>query len=159
VRRLLTAPATHNALERAEETLSARPLTRLFVRDRDAVRPIAVRQADRFEARDDYVAVFSAGKSFLLNVSLHKLEERLPRELFVRIHRSHIINLDRIAAIHSYDAARMMVEDGGWSAHSGEPERYPAAARAHDLNCLPRMSSCMSETPGTHVVNPMASLR
>jgi two-component system, LytTR family, response regulator len=110
VRRLMTAPATQGALERAGETLGTRPLTRIFVRDRDAIRPIAVRDADRFEARDDYVAVFARGKTYLLNVSMQKLEERLPPEQFVRIHRSHIINLDRIAALHAHDAARMLVE-------------------------------------------------
>ena len=109
-RRLLTAPATQNALERAGEALGTKPLTRIFVRDRDAIRPIAVREADRFEARDDYVAVFSRGRNYLLNISMQKLEERLPPEQFVRIHRSHIINLDRIAALHAHDAARMLVE-------------------------------------------------
>ena len=110
VRRLLTTNAAPSAIERAGETLSTRPLTRLFVRDRSAIRPIAVQEVDRFEARDDYVAVFCRGQTFLLNISLQKLEERLPAEQFVRIHRSHIINLDRITAIHSHDAARMLVE-------------------------------------------------
>jgi two-component system, LytTR family, response regulator len=110
VRRLLGNTNGSTALERAQETLARRPLTRLFVRERDATRPLAVSSIDRLEARDDYVAVHAQGRMYLLNIPLQKLEERLDPEVFVRVHRSHIVNLDRITAIHSHDAARLIVE-------------------------------------------------
>ena len=110
VRRLLAATPATSALERAGETLSRRPLTRLFVRDRDATRPLALSSVERLEARDDYVAVHAQGRTWLLNITLQKLEERLDPDQFLRIHRSHIINLDYIAALHAHDATRMTVE-------------------------------------------------
>jgi two-component system, LytTR family, response regulator len=110
VRRLLAAEAGTAALERASETLSKRPLSRVFVRDRDAIRPLPLTAVERLEARDDYVAVHAQGRTYLLSVPLLKLEERLDPERFVRIHRSHIVNLDFINAIHSHDASRMIVE-------------------------------------------------
>jgi two-component system LytT family response regulator len=110
VRRLLTAAQVTPTLEHARETLSRRPLTRLFVRDREATRPLPLSAVERLEARDDYVAVHACGRSYLLNVALQTLEARLDPDQFVRIHRSHIVNLDFIAAIHAHDAARMLVE-------------------------------------------------
>ena len=110
VRRFLGAANGSTALERAHETLSRRPLTRLFVRERDATRPLPVSSIERLEAKDDYVAVYAQGSMYLLNIPLQKLEERLDPEHFVRVHRSHIVNLDRITAIHSHDAARLIVE-------------------------------------------------
>ena len=110
VRRLLAAAPATSALERAGETLSRRPLTRLFVRDREATRPLPLSAVERLEARDDYVAVHAQGRTYLINVTLQKLEERLDPDQFLRIHRSHIVNLDFIAALHAHDATRMTVE-------------------------------------------------
>ncbi|MGH7470084.1 MAG: LytR/AlgR family response regulator transcription factor [Longimicrobiales bacterium] len=110
VRRLLATPLAHSALERAQETLGRRPLTRLFVRDRDATRPLSLSSVERLEARDDYVAVHAAGRTYLLGIPLQKLEDRLDPDQFVRIHRSHIVNMDFITAIHAHDASRMLVE-------------------------------------------------
>jgi len=46
-----------------------------------------------FQAEGDYVRTFTGGVSHLLHVSLTQLEER--RQLpFLRIHRSHMINVD-----------------------------------------------------------------
>ena len=104
------SPAQTSTLERASDAFSKRPLTRLFVRDRNAIRPIVLAQVERFEARDDYVAVFTNGRSYLLNLPLQKLEERLDPDQFTRVHRSHIVNLDFIAAIHAHDASRLIVQ-------------------------------------------------
>ena len=110
VRRLLAAETGTAALDRASEALSRKPLSRLFVRDRDAIRPLPLTAVERLEAQDDYVAVHAGNRTYLLNLTLQKLEERLDPERFVRVHRSHIVNLDFIAAIHAHDASRMIVE-------------------------------------------------
>lgn len=110
VRRLLATTGGVPALERAGEALSQRPITRLFVRDRDAIRPLPLSAVERLEARDDYVAVHAQGRMYLLNLALQKLEARLDPEHFVRVHRSHIVNIDFISAIHAHDASRMIVE-------------------------------------------------
>lgn len=110
VRRLLASAGGAAALDRAGEALSRRPLSRLFVRDRDAIRPLPLATVERLEARDDYVAVHVQGRTYLLNLALQKLEERLDPEHFVRVHRSHIVNIDFITAIHAHDASRMIVE-------------------------------------------------
>jgi two-component system LytT family response regulator len=109
-RRLIGTAHSPGVLQRAQDALTRRPLTRLFVRDREALRPIPLNLVQHFEARDDYVAVHTQGKYYLINLPLQKLEERLDPEHFVRVHRSHIINLDFISAIHAHDAARLVVQ-------------------------------------------------
>jgi two-component system LytT family response regulator len=99
-----------NDVPRLREVDDGRPLTRIFVRDGGSIRPIAVSSIARLEAHDDYVAAYVEKRKFLLNVRMQELEERLSDEQFVRVHRSHIVNLDHVRAIHSHDAARMLVE-------------------------------------------------
>ena len=86
------------------------PLVRLFVHDRGRIVPIAVAEIERFEARDDYVAVHASGRRHLVHVTLHELERRLDPQQFLRVHRSHVVNLDHVKALEPYDGARLMVE-------------------------------------------------
>jgi two-component system, LytTR family, response regulator len=86
------------------------PLTRLFARERGRIVPIVVSEIERLEAEDDYVAVFAKGRRHLLTVTLTSLLERLDAARFVRIHRSHAVNLDAIASMQAFDAGRLSVE-------------------------------------------------
>jgi two-component system LytT family response regulator len=85
------------------------PLDRLFAREGPRVIPIKVEHVSRFEADGDYVAILTGGKRYLIYVNIGDLAERLDGGRFIRIHRSHIINLDSVAAIAPYDATRMEV--------------------------------------------------
>jgi two-component system, LytTR family, response regulator len=62
----------------------------------------------RFEAIGDYVAVHAASGMQLLHLSLNKLETRLDPQRFVRIHRSHIVNLDQVKAFRRQDASTLV---------------------------------------------------
>lgn len=84
-------------------------LSRIFVRDRGKITPILVRDIERLEADDDYVAVFADGKRFLVYLSLTEFERRLNPEQFLRIHRSHVVNLDYVSHLESFDAGRLQV--------------------------------------------------
>jgi len=97
----------HEALNQLSGT---EPLTRIFVRDRGRIVPIAVRDIERLEADDDYVAVHSRGRRYLVYLNLSEFEARLDPAVFLRIHRSHIVNLDCVAALSNYDATRLQVE-------------------------------------------------
>jgi two-component system, LytTR family, response regulator len=99
------APITN----RLQEVSASTPLTRLFVRERGKVIPIRVDELIRCEAEDDYVALYIGGKRHLLYIRLSGLEQRLDPARFLRIHRSHLINVDRIAAIEPYDPNRLAV--------------------------------------------------
>lgn len=86
------------ALDRLGEALGQGPLKRIFVRSGRAILPLAVERIDWFEAVGDYVAVHCGGSTHLLHLSLARLEGRLDPTRFARIHRTHIVNLDQVAA-------------------------------------------------------------
>ena len=85
-------------------------LARVFVRERGRIVPIAVQDIERLDAEDDYVAIVARGRRHLLTITLSSLLERLDPRRFVRIHRSHAVNLDYVTALIPFDAARLAVE-------------------------------------------------
>ncbi|MGH7565734.1 MAG: LytR/AlgR family response regulator transcription factor [Gemmatimonadota bacterium] len=80
----------------------ARRLRHLTVRERDRVVVLRVDDVDRFEAAGDYVEVHAGGKVHLLDDTMKSLEARLDPGRFVRIHRSHIVRVERIRELHPF---------------------------------------------------------
>lgn len=90
----------------AELTAAARPAgqfaERLVVKDGTRVTLIPVAKLDFAEAQDDYVALASEGKKHLKQQTIAGLEASLNPKHFVRIHRSYVVNLDRVTRIEPY---------------------------------------------------------
>ncbi len=51
------------------------------------------------EAKGDYIRIKTDGKSHIVHSTLKKIEDKLPQELFLKVHRSYIINLSKIIDI------------------------------------------------------------
>ncbi|HUL16452.1 MAG TPA: response regulator [Terriglobales bacterium] len=89
-----------------ELSAAARPTgqfaERLVVKDGTKVTLIPVAKLDYAEAQDDYVALASEGKKHLKQQTIASLEASLDPKLFVRIHRSYLVNLERVARIEPY---------------------------------------------------------
>lgn len=85
------------------------PLERLYVRSRGRVVPIRLDEVEHLEADGDYVTLWVGGRDHLVRVPLTRLMARLRPDRFVRIHRSHAINLDRVRDFQSYDGTRLRV--------------------------------------------------
>jgi two-component system LytT family response regulator len=87
---------------------------RIVVKDGTRVHVIPVAKLDYVEAQDDYVALHSEGKSYLKQQSIASVEAMLDPARFVRIHRSAIVNLERIARIEPYgkDSRLAILTDG-----------------------------------------------
>ena len=90
--------------ERAE-----RPLDRLYVRDRGAVLPISVADITHCDADGDYVAVYARGRRHLVYVNMGDLAAQLDSSRFIRVHRSHLVNLDAVVALTAHDTSRLAV--------------------------------------------------
>jgi len=117
------------ALRRAKERLggklpppaelagSARPpaqfLERLVVKDGTRVYVIPVARLDYAEAQDDYVALSAEGKKHLKQQTISSLESALDPQRFLRIHRSYIVNLERVTKIEPYSKDQYVVVLGG----------------------------------------------
>jgi two-component system LytT family response regulator len=87
---------------------------RVLIRDGANVHVLPVDTIDYVEAQDDYVAFKSAGKQYLKDQTLASVEATLDPARFVRIHRSFILNLDRIAKVELYakDSRVAILRDG-----------------------------------------------
>lgn len=95
---------------RASQVLSeSKPLTRVFVKDRGRMISIPLDRVERLEACDDYVAICFEGRRHLMHARLHDLFARIDQTRFVRVHRSHIINVENIRALEPRDGARVTV--------------------------------------------------
>jgi two-component system LytT family response regulator len=60
---------------------------------------IPVDRLDYAEAQDDYVSLRSEGRQYLKDQTLGALEAALDPSRFVRIHRSYILNVERLARL------------------------------------------------------------
>jgi len=81
---------------------TARPATRpgrVLVRDGSRVHVLATEKIDYVQAQDDYVAFRCEGKEYLKEQTLAQVEATLDPARFVRIHRSYLLNLDRLARV------------------------------------------------------------
>jgi two-component system LytT family response regulator len=102
----------------AELAAAARPpgqtLERVVVKDGTRVHIIPVGKLDYAEAQDDYVGLHSEKRTYLKQQTISSLEEQLDPHRFVRIHRSYIVNLERIARIEPYtrDSRVAVLHDG-----------------------------------------------
>jgi two-component system LytT family response regulator len=90
------------------------PLQRVLIRDGAQVHVIAVDRIDFVEAQDDYVSFVAEGKSFLKDQTMAAVEAALDPLRFVRIHRSYLLNVERIARVELYakDSRIAILRDG-----------------------------------------------
>ena len=136
-----TAERFNAALERAKERIGGKLpapaelmmaarapgqyAERIVVKDGTRVQIIPVGKLDYAEAQDDYVALASAGKKHLKQQTISSLETALDPKNFVRIHRSYLVNLERVARLEPYskdshvvilnDGARLPVSRAGYA--------------------------------------------
>lgn len=126
-----SAERFQEAIQRARERLRAKaalpldeivrdarsrtgPSERVLIRDGASVHVLPVDKIDYVEAQDDYVAFKSDGKQYLKDQTLASVEGTLDPARFVRIHRSFILNIDRIAKVELYakDSRMATLRDG-----------------------------------------------
>jgi two-component system LytT family response regulator len=101
------------ALERAIAALGNGSGTasrdRIFVREGNSVLPLPLDEVERVEAHDDYAMIHTARKRHLVSLRMSALEAKLPNPPFLRVHRSHIVNLDHVDRISGLDDSRFEV--------------------------------------------------
>jgi two-component system LytT family response regulator len=88
--------------------------SRVVVKDGTRVQIIPVAKLDYVEAQDDYAALASQGKKYLKQQTIASLEAMLDPKNFLRIHRSYLVNLERVARIEPYgkDTHVAVLQDG-----------------------------------------------
>jgi DNA-binding LytR/AlgR family response regulator len=106
--RLLTAPDTGAPVEAIE-----RP-ERFLVRKLGSEFLVAARDIEWLEAAENYVNLHVRGRVYPLRSTMSAVQERLDPQRFVRVHRSHIVNLEFLDQIEPLDTgdARLVLKDG-----------------------------------------------
>lgn len=56
------------------------------------------------EALENYIAIFTNNEKYTLYFTMKSIENQLPKDMFCRIHRSYIVNINKIDAIEDYNA-------------------------------------------------------
>jgi hypothetical protein len=72
-----------------------------FLKDKSSLYRIHVDQVNYIEALGNYVKVNTGKKSYTALIPLKDIEKALPPHKFFRIHRSYIVAIDKILAIHA----------------------------------------------------------
>jgi two-component system, LytTR family, response regulator len=85
-----------DSVERLSGTIGEGAISRLFVRVGTTLVPIAVERISHLDADGDYVVVHVDGARHVLHLALSSLEARLDPKRFMRVHRAHIVNIDRV---------------------------------------------------------------
>jgi len=78
-------------------------LTRIAVKSRCQIHVIPVDDIDYIEADGDYVKLHTAKTAYLKEKTMKYFEENLPLQQFIRIHRSYIVNVNKVIKIELYE--------------------------------------------------------
>lgn len=99
----LVKPVSHarflKAVNRVRQRRSAAPVARdrsIFVRVNRSLIRLDLTDITRVEAERDYVVFHTTKTTYRVRATLEAVAKRLPPDLFVRIHRSHVVRLDRV---------------------------------------------------------------
>lgn len=91
-----------DARRRTTEPAAARTyLKRVFVKDGDRLLHVPMEDVDTIEALGNYVKLHTRSRTHVLRGSISALESRLDPAVFVRTHRSHIVNIRRVRELVS----------------------------------------------------------
>jgi two-component system LytT family response regulator len=95
--------------------LRAKPLQRIVVRDESgAIDVVPVARVDYVEADDDAIVIATAGRKLRKQQTLGELASELDPDRFVRIHRSYLLNIERLEKLELYakDSRVALLRDG-----------------------------------------------
>lgn len=106
VQRFLDRPDEKRAATRSvseHSRASSQTSDRVVIKDGAKIRIIPINEVERLEADDDYVKVYSKQGNFMKKQTLKNFEDGLSGDHFVRVHRSHLVNLMHIERIDPYE--------------------------------------------------------
>ena len=93
------SPRPEKALQTEEPVRQPEERNRVVVKEGGNIRIIPVNEIHYIEAYDDYVKIFVHGEMFLKKKTMSYYENTLNPDMFVRVHRSYIVQLSQITRI------------------------------------------------------------
>ncbi len=104
VERFKTKHSASENVQKLTEHLHDKPpsIDRIVVKSGAKIHIIPLDQIEQMDARDDYVMIHCPEGRFLKKETMNYFEDHLPAKQFIRVHRSHIININQIHRIEQY---------------------------------------------------------
>jgi len=98
----------------AESVRNGRALQRILVRNGGDIEVLPLVKIDYIEAQDDYVMIAASGKKHRKQQTLSELELQIDNRRFIRVHRSYLVNIDRLSKVEAYgkDSKIAILADG-----------------------------------------------
>jgi two-component system LytT family response regulator len=103
---LMAEPIVENEYHKMLDFVSGRNeiINRIVVKNNGDIRIILTTEINHLEAQDDYVFIYTlSGERFLKNTSMKYLESHLDNTQFIRVHRSHIVQINQIRKIELWE--------------------------------------------------------
>ena len=87
---------------------------KLVIKERGVLNIVAFADIDWIDAADDYMCVHVLGKTQILRSTMKQLMEKLDGNLFMRVHRSTVVNITRVVSIRSLQkgGSTLVLENG-----------------------------------------------
>jgi two-component system LytT family response regulator len=108
----------------ADLAAAARPpgrgIERVLIREEGRIHVLPLERIDYVEAQDDYLSFASAGQRLRKQQTMSDLEAQLDPARFVRIHRSYLLNVERLTRLELY-------AKDSWIAILGDGSRLPVS--------------------------------
>jgi hypothetical protein len=91
-------------------------LERIMVKTKQTIKVIPINEIIYFRSEGDYVMIISCDGQYLKEQTMKYFESHLPKSLFIRVHRSYIVNIEYISAIESYGKQnqQVLLKNGEW---------------------------------------------
>ena len=108
ISRKITKDITVKQYQRSTRADNSR--RKLFVKDSGVVKVIPFDDIDWVDAAGDYMCVHAKGETHIIRITLGELMDKLDETLFVRIHRSTIVNIERVVSIAALPKGGSLLE-------------------------------------------------
>ncbi|MEN8139541.1 MAG: response regulator [Bacteroidota bacterium] len=92
----VTEPRVNESNYIIEKINRSSELKRVVVKEGNSINVIKLSEIKYLQANDDYVIIKSGGKEYVKHQTMNFYENTLPSDMFIRIHRSTIINIQEI---------------------------------------------------------------
>jgi len=105
INRFMTAVSRAKELfDKKDQKVDSDEKEYIFIRSNSVLTKIKIKEIVYIQALGDYVNIFTATKRHTVHITLKSMEEKLPKGMFYRLHRSYLVALDHIDNIEENTA-------------------------------------------------------
>ena len=122
-----------NEKNQPEKLADMEMLERIAVKSGTKIHVILVSEILYLQADGDYVQIYTRDGKFLKEQTMKYFEEHLPESMFVRVHRSVIVNVEMISRIELYEKQNQLLTLKNGQQIKTSPAGYKALRAALNL--------------------------